>query len=209
MGDLQVTVKPKVGIDRLVFLMGYARTRVLARPPRAELDAEDDLSDALAEAFGRLAARALEQGVLQGYRTVDDTAAGDAWPDPRGGPDQRGVRSPFPLEVPTTTSPSTSPRTSAARGCSPAAPDAGLSRRTRQRCSAPAPAGRRHAAAGQRRAELAAVSAQRALPAGPAVAELILAGARSSSGSATYGQRVLFDMGKIFEDFVCVALRER
>lgn len=74
-GDLQVTVKPKVGIDRLVFMMGYARNPSYWRDDRVRLDPDKDLPEALAEAFRRLATRALEQGVLKGYRSVDDTTS--------------------------------------------------------------------------------------------------------------------------------------
>lgn len=74
-GDLQVTVKPKVAIDRLVFMMGYARNPSYWRDDRVRLDRELDLPEALAEAFRRLAARAVEQGLLKGYRTIDDTTA--------------------------------------------------------------------------------------------------------------------------------------
>ena len=74
-GDVQVTVKPKVAIDRLVFMMGYARNPSYWRDDRVRLDPDMDLPEALAEAFRRLATRALEQGVLKGYRSVDDTTS--------------------------------------------------------------------------------------------------------------------------------------
>lgn len=72
-GDLQVTVRPKITMDRLVFLMGYARSPTFWRNHSVLLDVASDLPDALAHAFGRLATRAIEQGLLQGYRTVDDS----------------------------------------------------------------------------------------------------------------------------------------
>lgn len=71
-GDVQVTVKPKVDIDRLVFMMGYARNPSYWRDDRVRLDPDVNLPEALAEAFRRLAARALEQGLLKGYVSVDD-----------------------------------------------------------------------------------------------------------------------------------------
>lgn len=74
-GDLQVTVKPKVEIDRLVFMMGYARNPSYWLDDRVRLDRDLELPGALAEAFRRLAGRALEQGLLKGYRTIDDTTA--------------------------------------------------------------------------------------------------------------------------------------
>ena len=71
-GDLQVTVRPKIPIDRLVFMMGYAQKPEFWRDHSVLLDTELDLADALAESFRRLATKALEQGLLHGYRSVDD-----------------------------------------------------------------------------------------------------------------------------------------
>ncbi|QIK72257.1 hypothetical protein G7070_08205 [Propioniciclava coleopterorum] len=72
---LQVVIEPKIDINRLVFLMGYARRPDFWRDDRVLLDADADLPEALADAFVRLARRALEQGLLKGYVTVDDTLA--------------------------------------------------------------------------------------------------------------------------------------
>jgi 5-methylcytosine-specific restriction enzyme subunit McrC len=72
-GDLQVTVRPKVPVDRVVFMMGYAQKPKFWRDHNVLLDVELEFADALAESFRRLATRALEQGLLQGYRSVDDT----------------------------------------------------------------------------------------------------------------------------------------
>lgn len=72
-GDLQVTVRPKMAIDRLIFLMGYAKQPTFWRDHSVFLDVDTDLPEALAHAFARLASKALEQGLLQGYRTVEDS----------------------------------------------------------------------------------------------------------------------------------------
>ena len=72
---LQVVIEPKIDINRLVFLMGYARRPDFWRDDRVLLDTDADLPEALADAFVRLARRALEQGLLKGYVTVDDTLA--------------------------------------------------------------------------------------------------------------------------------------
>lgn len=72
-GALQVVIRPKIKIDRLVFLMGYATKPKFWRNHSVLLDAESDLPEALAHAFARLAGKAVEQGLLQGYRTVDDS----------------------------------------------------------------------------------------------------------------------------------------
>ncbi|MDN5548359.1 MAG: McrC family protein, partial [Rhodococcus sp. (in: high G+C Gram-positive bacteria)] len=73
-GDLQVTIKPKVSISRLIFLLGYARDPIFWRNESVMLDGEPDLAEALAHSFARLARRALEQGVLKGYRTVEESS---------------------------------------------------------------------------------------------------------------------------------------
>lgn len=71
-GDLQVTVRPKIAIARLLFMVGYARHQRLWRDSPVELDPDSDLPDALAHAYGYWAQRALEQGLLQGYLTVEE-----------------------------------------------------------------------------------------------------------------------------------------
>lgn len=72
---LQVVIQPKIDISRLVFLMGYARRPDFWRDDRVHLDPHADLPTALAESFARLATRALDQGLLTGYITVDDSLA--------------------------------------------------------------------------------------------------------------------------------------
>lgn len=74
-GDLEVIVQPKLDIERLVFMMGYARNPTYWRDDRVHLDPRGDLPEALAESFRRFATRALGQGLLKGYLTVDDTTS--------------------------------------------------------------------------------------------------------------------------------------
>jgi 5-methylcytosine-specific restriction enzyme subunit McrC len=73
-GDVQVEVRPKekVGLTRLLFLLGYARDPGW-RPESVLAHRDDDLWPALAESLVRLTRAALSPGVLQGYRTVDDS----------------------------------------------------------------------------------------------------------------------------------------
>ena len=72
-GERQIVVRPKItDLNRLVFLLGYAKDPGIWRDDLVHLSADEDLLPALAEAFGRLALRAVEQGLLQGYRTVTD-----------------------------------------------------------------------------------------------------------------------------------------
>ncbi|MAS56860.1 MAG: restriction endonuclease [Pimelobacter sp.] len=74
-GDLQVSIRPKIAIDRLVFLMGYATKPTFWRNHSVLLDVASELPEALAHAFTRLASKAIEQGLLQGYKTVDESLA--------------------------------------------------------------------------------------------------------------------------------------
>jgi 5-methylcytosine-specific restriction enzyme subunit McrC len=72
-GGRQIVVRPKItDLDRLVFLLGYAKDPGIWRDDLVHLSSDKDLLPALAEAFGRLALRAVELGLLQGYRTVRD-----------------------------------------------------------------------------------------------------------------------------------------
>lgn len=69
---VDVQVHPKVGISRLLFLLGYA-TDPGFRPEDVQGKAEPDLWPALAESLARQAERALARGVRQGYVSVDDS----------------------------------------------------------------------------------------------------------------------------------------
>lgn len=70
--QVQVTPKEKVGLSKLIFLLGYARDPGF-RPEDVAGDDESELWPALAESLARLAERALGRGVLQGYRTMDES----------------------------------------------------------------------------------------------------------------------------------------
>jgi 5-methylcytosine-specific restriction enzyme subunit McrC len=70
--QVQVTPKEKVGVGRLLFLLGYARDPGFRPEDVTGID-EPDLWPALAESLTRLAEAALAGGVLQGYRTVEES----------------------------------------------------------------------------------------------------------------------------------------
>jgi 5-methylcytosine-specific restriction enzyme subunit McrC len=70
-GEVTVWIRPKVPIETILFLMGYAR-RPGWRTDDVDLTAVEDLLPALAEAFVAQAEVAVEQGLLQGYVEVDD-----------------------------------------------------------------------------------------------------------------------------------------
>lgn len=72
-GEIQISVEPKVSVERLIFLLGYASSPSYWRDHSVQLDEDVELPEALAQAFTRLASRALKQGLLQGYTTVEDS----------------------------------------------------------------------------------------------------------------------------------------
>lgn len=71
-GDVEVWIEPKIGIRRLLFLLGYARNPTGWQELDVPMERDADLLPAIAHALARQADRALQQGVLQGYRQVDD-----------------------------------------------------------------------------------------------------------------------------------------
>jgi 5-methylcytosine-specific restriction enzyme subunit McrC len=70
---LQVQVQPKdrVGLTRMLFLLGYAQNPGFREEDVAAVD-QPELWPALAESLARLAERATGGGVQQGYLTVED-----------------------------------------------------------------------------------------------------------------------------------------
>ncbi|MCW2135412.1 McrC family protein [Arthrobacter sp. VKM Ac-2550] len=72
-GDLLVEVRPKakVGLDRLLFLLGYARNPGF-RPDDVAGAEDAGLFSALAESLARQGERALARGALSGYVHVED-----------------------------------------------------------------------------------------------------------------------------------------
>jgi 5-methylcytosine-specific restriction enzyme subunit McrC len=71
---LDVVIEPKVPIDRVFFMLSYALGRIVDYGVGPELEQSNDLVEAIVQAFVRHSRRALEPGVLQGYRTTDDTS---------------------------------------------------------------------------------------------------------------------------------------
>ncbi|MDP9983483.1 5-methylcytosine-specific restriction enzyme subunit McrC [Pseudarthrobacter oxydans] len=69
--QLEVRPKDRLGLDRLLFLLGYAGDQGFREDSVAAVE-EKDLWSALAESLAQLAERALSRGVLQGYLTVDE-----------------------------------------------------------------------------------------------------------------------------------------
>ncbi|MGW7412456.1 McrC family protein [Streptomyces sp. NPDC054863] len=72
-GRVRLSIAPKVTVDRLMYLLGYAPQRLAWQKGQVEVAARPDLLPAIAHGFTRAAQRALRAGVLLGYREVDDT----------------------------------------------------------------------------------------------------------------------------------------
>lgn len=72
-GSLQVIVRPKIRVDRLLFMMRYARSPRFWRDGTVHADIERDFIDVLAGSFTRQARIALEQGLLHGYIPVEES----------------------------------------------------------------------------------------------------------------------------------------
>ena len=73
-GDVEVWVAPKLPIERLLFLVGYSADPKGWRDELVALDTRDSLVPAIAQALWRQAERALRHGLLQGYRTVEESS---------------------------------------------------------------------------------------------------------------------------------------
>lgn len=74
MGERQLIVHPKItDLNRLLFLIGYAKDPGIWRDEQVDLAGADELLPGVAEAFARIASHAVEQGPLQGYWTISDT----------------------------------------------------------------------------------------------------------------------------------------
>ncbi|PVE11429.1 McrC family protein [Streptomyces scopuliridis] len=74
-GHVRLSIAPKMPVDRLMYLLGYAPDRLLWDEERQQIDvaARPDLLPAVAHAFSRASRRALRAGVLFGYREIEDT----------------------------------------------------------------------------------------------------------------------------------------
>jgi 5-methylcytosine-specific restriction enzyme subunit McrC len=69
---VEVRITPKIGIHRLLFLVGYDPVRWDWREPEVDAAEYPDLLPAVAQAFVRAAERALRHGVLLGYRETEE-----------------------------------------------------------------------------------------------------------------------------------------
>lgn len=70
---IELWIKPKVDIARIVFMLGYAGDPKGWGDEDVGLEQQQELMPALAHAFERQADRALQQGLLQGYKRIEDS----------------------------------------------------------------------------------------------------------------------------------------
>ena len=71
-GDLAVIVRPKVPIDRVIFLITYAMDPRNWRRDTFELGQDEDFIEAMALAFAYRTRQAIHRGLLRGYRGEED-----------------------------------------------------------------------------------------------------------------------------------------
>jgi 5-methylcytosine-specific restriction enzyme subunit McrC len=96
---IEVRIAPKIDIARLLFLVGYAPSHWDWREDEVTAAAYPDLLPAVAYAFVRAADRALRQGVLLGYRQVDEAVTTVRGRIREGDQSRRRYGLPLPLEV--------------------------------------------------------------------------------------------------------------
>jgi 5-methylcytosine-specific restriction enzyme subunit McrC len=72
-GDVEVRIRPRITIARLMYLLGYAQDHRAWRDDPVGLDDQPDLWPAMAQVFVRQADSALQRGLLQGYRTEESS----------------------------------------------------------------------------------------------------------------------------------------
>lgn len=70
-----VRIEPKLPIARLFFLLGYANGRRIWRDEDLDLDDDHGILAAVAQAFIRQVGSAVSKGLLQGYRSMRESAA--------------------------------------------------------------------------------------------------------------------------------------
>ncbi len=76
LGALRVRIRPKLAIDRVLFLLAYSADPKLWDRRTAAFGEHDDLVEAVAVGFVHQVRQAIRQGLLQGYRTREEALAG-------------------------------------------------------------------------------------------------------------------------------------
>jgi 5-methylcytosine-specific restriction enzyme subunit McrC len=73
-GDVEVRITPKLAIGRLLFLVGYAEHGAAWRPEDVTLPEAPGLVPVMAQVLWRQTERAVHQGLLPGYITLEETS---------------------------------------------------------------------------------------------------------------------------------------
>ena len=71
-GDLAVVVRPKIPIDRVMFLIAYSMDPKNWRRDSVNLTRDEDVLEAIVLAFAHRTRQAIRRGLLQGYRREED-----------------------------------------------------------------------------------------------------------------------------------------
>lgn len=71
-GDLQISIAPKLPVNSIIWMMLYARTGMRWRPENSTLGSSD-LIEGLAEVYSSMLDDASRTGLLRGYQTVKNT----------------------------------------------------------------------------------------------------------------------------------------
>ena len=72
--DIEIRIRPKVPIARLLFLVGYSLHAAAWRPETVPVAEAADLIPVVAQALWRQTERAIHQGLLPGYVTVEESS---------------------------------------------------------------------------------------------------------------------------------------
>jgi 5-methylcytosine-specific restriction enzyme subunit McrC len=72
-GSLQVDIRPKVTVENLLFLLTYALDPGIWEPEEVHYQHVETVTDAVADLFQRLVARAVRRGLLHSYRTEEES----------------------------------------------------------------------------------------------------------------------------------------
>lgn len=73
-GERRIALRPKVPMDRVLFLLSYALDPARWQDVMTSYGTEADLADTMAGALASAIHQAIRRGVLQGYRSVEETA---------------------------------------------------------------------------------------------------------------------------------------
>lgn len=73
-GEIEIYIRPKVPIARLLFLAGYTQRGIGWEPGSVEIGEAEALVPAVAQALWRQTSYAIGQGLLPGYVTVEESA---------------------------------------------------------------------------------------------------------------------------------------